>query len=79
MTTGRSAFDAKESFTISLDNNKVVEGTYNVVKDEIELSDKTGPGAEKGDRKTGTYKWKLAEKKLTFTKIRDEADSRGQS
>ena len=69
-------FDAKESFTISLNNNKVVEGTYKVVKDEIELTDERGPGAEEGSRKTGTFKWKLGQKTLTFTRIRDEADSR---
>jgi serine/threonine protein kinase len=71
-------FDGKGKFTISWDkmpgNKKVVEGTYKVVKNELELTDEMGPGAEKGNRKTRTYKWKLAERKLTFTKIRDEAD-----
>ena len=71
-------FDGKEKFTISWDkmpgNKKVVEGTYKVVKNELELTDEMGPGAEKGNRKTTTYKWKLAERKLTFTTIRDEAD-----
>jgi len=69
-------FDAKEKFTISWNNKKVLEGTYKVVKNELELTDEMGPGAEKGNRNPGTYKWKLAERKLTFTKIRDEDNSR---
>jgi len=65
-------FDAKDKFTLSLNNKKAVEWTYKVVKNEVELTD----DMEKGTRKTGTYKWKLAERKLTFTKIRDEVDDR---
>jgi tetratricopeptide (TPR) repeat protein len=65
-------FDANEKFTLRLNNKKAVEGTYKVVKNELELTD----DMEKGTRKTGTYKWKLAERKLTFTRIRDEVDDR---
>jgi hypothetical protein len=71
-----SQFVNQRSFTISFNNNKVAGGTYKAVKDKLELIDEMGPGAEKGDRKSGTYRWKLAQRKLTFTKIRDEADPR---
>jgi hypothetical protein len=69
-------FDVKDKFAITLNDNKCVEGTFKVVKDNLELTDETGPGAEKGDRKSGSYKWRFADRKLTFTKIKDESDPR---
>jgi len=69
-------FDAKDKFAITFNDNKCVEGTFKVVKDKLELTDETGPGAEKGDRKSGSYRWRFADRKLTFAKIKDESDPR---
>lgn len=69
-------FDVKDKFTVTRDGKEGVEGTYKVTGDGIEFTDETGPFAEKGVAKSGTYKWKLADKKLTFTKVKDEAKGR---
>ncbi len=69
-------FDGKGKFTISLDKKLGVAGKYKVTKNEIEFTDESGPVAEKGDNKTGTYKWKLDGDKLTFTKVNDNAPGR---
>src|SRR5690349_19932602 len=50
-------FDGKGKFTVTRADKDVLEGTYKVNKDEIELTDEKGPFAGKGDAKTGTYKW----------------------
>lgn len=69
-------FDGKGKLSVTIDGEEVVQCEYKVTKDQIEFSNETGP---KGDSKatTGTYKWKLTGKKLTFTKIKD--DSRGRA
>jgi hypothetical protein len=69
-------FDGKGKVIVTHKDNEVVEGKYKVVKDEVEFTDVKGPYAEKGAAKTGTYQWKLADKKLTFTKVKDEARGR---
>ena len=67
-------FDGKDKFTVTGDGMTGVEGTYKVTKDEVEFTDEKGPFAEKGAAKTGTHKWKLADKKVTFTKVKDESE-----
>lgn len=69
-------FDGKDKFTVTRADKDVLEGTYKVNKDEIELTDEKGPFAGEGDAKTGTYKWKLEDGKLTFTKVKDESKGR---
>ena len=71
--TIRFADDGK--FTVSTDGEAVVEGKYEVTKDEIVLSDETGPRADRGN-KPGKYTWKRDGKKMTFTKVEDEARGR---
>jgi hypothetical protein len=71
-------FDGKGKVTVTRAGKEVVEGTYKVKKDEIELTDEKGPFAGKGDAKTGTYKWKLEDGKLTFTKVKDESKGRSR-
>jgi hypothetical protein len=68
--------DGKGKFTVTRDGMAGVEGTYKVTKDEIEFTDEKGPFAEKGAAKTGTHKWKLADKKVTFTKVKDDSKGR---
>lgn len=69
-------FDGKDRFAVTRDGKEGIEGTYKVTGDGIEFTDEKGPFAEKGDAKSGTYKWKLADKKLTLTKVKDEAKGR---
>src|SRR5262245_16283069 len=71
-------FDGEGKFTVTRADKDVVEGTYKVNKDQIELTDEKGPFAGKDDAKTGTYKWKLENDKLTFTKVKDESEGRSR-
>jgi hypothetical protein len=71
-------FYGEGMFTVTRADKDVVEGTYKVNKDEIELTDEKGPFAGSGDAKTGTYKWKLEGGQLTFTKIKDESQGRSR-
>ena len=70
--------DGKGKVTVSRAGKEVIEGTYKVNNDEIELTDEKGPFAGTGDAKTGTYKWKLEGAKLTFTKLKDESEGRSR-
>jgi len=72
-------FDGKNKFTVGIDGKIFVEGKYKVTKDEIEFTDETGPFAKKDDEKTGTYKWKQADNKLTFTQVKDKAEGRSKA
>src|SRR5438270_142841 len=71
-------FDGKGKVTVTRTGREVIEGTYKVNKDEIELTDEKGPFAGTGDAKTGTYKWKLEGGKLTCTKVKDESEGRSR-
>jgi hypothetical protein len=71
-------FGEKQRFILSDEHGKtMVEGTYKVVKDQIEFTDENGPFASK-DAKPGKYKWELAEGKLNFTKVEDESEGRSK-
>ena len=72
------SFDGKGKVTVFREDKEVVKVDYKVTKDEIEFSNETGEIADK-DAKPGTYKWKLDGKKLTFTKIKDDAEGRAQA
>ena len=72
------SFDGKGKVTVARASKEVVEGTYKVNKDQIELTDEQGPFAGTGDTKTGTYKWKLEGGKLAFTKVKDESEGRSR-
>ena len=71
-------FDGIGKFTVTRADKDVLEGTYKVNKDEIEITDEKGPFAGTGDARTGTYKWKLEGGKLTFTKVKDESQGRSR-
>jgi hypothetical protein len=71
-------FDGQGKVTVNRAGKGVIEGTYKVNKDEIELTDEKGPFAGTGDAKTGTYRWKLEGGKLTFTKVKDESEGRSR-
>jgi hypothetical protein len=69
-------FDGKGKFSVTRDGKEAVMGSYKVTKDELEITDEAGPQAATGDTKTAVYKWKLDGKKLSFTKVKDEAGGR---
>lgn len=69
-------FDGKGKFSVTRDGKEAVMGSYKVTKDELEITDEAGPQAATGDAKSAIYKWKLDGKKLSFTKVKDEAGGR---
>ena len=71
-------FGDNNKVTFTKDGEIAVEGTYNVTGDELELTDERGPVACGGEQKTGKYKWKLEEKKLTLTKVADLCEGRAR-
>ena len=72
-------FGDNNKLTVTLDGKVLVEGSYKVTADAIELVDEKGPMACGGDLSTGKYKWKLEEKKLTLTKVEDECEGRANA
>lgn len=69
-------FDGKGKYSLVLAKKEVVAGTYKVAMDEVEFTDLTGDFAAKGEAQTGSYKWKLKDGKLTFTKVSDKSAGR---
>ena len=65
--------------TVTKDGAALVEGTYKVTGDLLEVTDESGPMACGGEQKTGKYKWKLEGKNLTFTKVEDECEGRANA
>ena len=71
-------YDDSGKVTVSRNGEVVVEASYKVKGDELEVTDEKGPMA--CDRtQTGKYKWKLEGKKLTLTKMTDECDGRSSA
>jgi hypothetical protein len=71
-------FGDKQRFILSDEHGKtLVEGTYKVINDQIEFTDEKGPLASK-DSKPGKYKWELADRKLSFTRVEDESEGRSK-
>lgn len=72
-------YDDNSRVTVSRDGSTVVEGTYKVTGDLLEVTDEKGPMACGGEQKTGKYKWKLEGKNLTLTKVDDECGGRANA
>ena len=72
-------YDGNSKVTVTRDGAPVVEGTYKVTEDLLEVTDERGPMACGGEQKTGKYKWKLEGKTLTFTKVEDECEGRANA
>ncbi len=71
-------FDGMSKASVMREDKEYVKSEYKVTKDEIEFSHETGDLADK-DNKPGTYKWKFDGKKLTFIKVKDDAEGRAQA
>src|SRR4030095_320482 len=72
-------FHDNKKHTVTRGGEVVVEGSYKVTGDELELTDEKGPIACQGDQKTGKYKWKIEEKKLTLSKVEDGCEGRASA
>jgi hypothetical protein len=68
-------FDGDKMFTVKKKGELMVAGAYKVDKDRITFDDQSGPLASEKNS-PGTYKWKLLNKRLTFTKIKDQVEGR---
>jgi hypothetical protein len=66
----------KGKYTVFREDEEVVEGSYTVKKDEIELKGEKGKLASK---EPGTYRWKLQDGELTFTLVKDESQGRAKA
>ncbi len=76
---GLAAFlhlNADGSFAFNLDKYELLQGTYSVTKDEIIFTDEGGPAAGKGEFKSGKYKWKYQDGKLTFATVEEKNKGR---
>ena len=71
-------FGDEGKFNVSADGQPHVEGTYKLVGDTLEVIDTKGQNAC-GATQTGKYKWALAVKTLTFTKVEDERPGRSNA
>lgn len=71
-------YDESGKVTMSRNGEIVVEGTYKVKGDELEVRDEKGEMAC-GAEQTGKYKWRLEGKKLTLTKVEDECGGRASA
>ena len=71
-------YDESGKVTVSRNGEIVVEGTYKVKGNELEVRDEKGQMAC-GAEQTGKYKWKLEGKKLTLTKVEDECGGRASA
>lgn len=71
-------FGEKGKYTVTTDGSERSVGIYKATRDEIKLTDTHPPGfvGDKTLTATGTYKWKLDGKKLTFTLVKDDNKAR---
>jgi hypothetical protein len=72
-------FHDSKKHTVTRGGEVVVEGSYKVTGDELEVTDEKGQIACRGDQKTGRYKWDIAEKKLTLSKVEDTCEGRASA
>jgi uncharacterized protein (TIGR03067 family) len=70
------ALDGAGKFSMTRNGQLLVGGRYRISGDVVEFTDDEGPAREKGDRQTGTYRWRLAGQALLFTHVKDEAPGR---
>jgi hypothetical protein len=71
----RIAFNSP-GFTVSKNGAAAIVGTVRIVGNKITFRDRTGPLACRGAGSAGTYTWRLAGKRLTFTRVKDTCQGR---
>ena len=72
-------YDDNNKVTVMRDGAAVVEGTYKVTGNLLEVTDEKGPMACGGEQRTGKYQWKLEGKNLTFTTVEDQCGGRANA
>ncbi len=63
------------TFSVASNAGMLVEGTYVVTGDQIEITDERGPRAAV-EAKPGTYRWSVDQQQLMFTVVEDEVEGR---
>lgn len=70
-------FDGEGKYTVLRGGKVAVEGSYKATGTEIALTDEKGPLMSKDPvARTGKYKWKHADGKLTFIMLEDRSTGR---
>ena len=73
-------FEPNGSFRVIKSGVALVEGTYRVNGDQLQITDKRGPFACTGKGlATGTYTWSVETGTLRFSKVQDNCSDRAQS
>ncbi len=68
-------FHSNGTFRVENATELVVEGTYTVAGDQLELTDQRGLRAAV-DAKPGTYRWTVDQDHVIFTMLDDEVEGR---
>jgi hypothetical protein len=58
-------------FSVNKDGRAAVIGRVQIAGNRVTFQDGTGPLACKGAQKSGTYAWRVAGKRLSFTRVKD--------
>jgi hypothetical protein len=73
-------FERNGAFRVIKSGVALVEGTYRVKGDQLQITDKRGPFACTGKgHATGTYSWSIEAEMLRFSKVEDNCTDRAQS
>ena len=63
-------------FSVNKDGRAAVIGRVQITGNRVTFQDGTGPLACKGAQKSGTYTWRVAGKRLSFTRVKDSCVGR---
>jgi hypothetical protein len=58
-------------FSVNKDGRAAVIGRVQIIGNRVTFQDGTGPLACRGAQKSGTYTWRVAGKRLSFTRVKD--------
>jgi hypothetical protein len=58
-------------FSVNKDGRAAVIGRVQIIGKRVTFQDGTGPLACRGAQKSGTYTWRVAGKRLSFTRVKD--------
>ena len=73
-------FERNGVFRVIKSDVALVEGTYRVKGDQLQITDKRGPFACTGKgQATGTYSWSIEAEMLRFSKVEDNSPNRVQT
>jgi len=73
--TWRLAINSR-GFSVNKDGRAAVIGRVRITGNRVTFQDGTGPLACEGAQKSGTYTWRVAGKRLSFTRVKDSCVGR---